>query len=210
MARCNRRRKFCKADHSLGDRLNRVAAESRGGERLARLLEGGKGIGRPDCLGKELPGKGTRRIGPVRISLPDQNGSARAQNAADFSRGGFHVRDVVDHEGHPGAVRRAVWERHGAGVALQHLDARAARNLGPHRRRRFDREDADAEPIAEGGGERAGPRADVDHGHPGRRAEVPSYRFTPFLEPVSGNLTNRLVRCRGLVVVADSGHVAPP
>jgi hypothetical protein len=57
------------AGQCLGDLLKRVAAESCGGERLACLLDGGIGIDRPGDLGKELPGKGVRRVGPARKSL---------------------------------------------------------------------------------------------------------------------------------------------
>src|SRR5215472_11466316 len=61
-----------------------------------------------------------------------------------------------------------------------------------------------------GGGERAGARADVRHGHPGHRVEVTSYRVTPVPEPVSRDLADRLERRRGQFVVADPGHVVPP
>src|SRR5262249_38112246 len=91
-----------------------------------------------------------------------------------------------------------------------HPDARAALNLPPHRRRRLDREDAQTEPVAKGGGERAGTRADIHHGHPGHRVEMTSYRLTPVPEPVSRNLTNRFERCRGLIVIGDPGHGVPP
>jgi MFS family permease len=105
------------ADQRLGHRLKRVAAESRGSEGLVHPLEGGKGTGRPYGLGEELPGKGARRPGPARESLADQHRGAWAQHAADLSRSGFQVGDVVDHEGQPGAVRRAVRQRESAGVA---------------------------------------------------------------------------------------------
>lgn len=43
------------------------------------------------------------------------------------------VRDVVDHEGQPGAVRRVVCERESADVSLQHPDVRAAFLLSSRR-----------------------------------------------------------------------------
>ena len=50
-----------KGDQYLGDLLERVEAQSGGGERLTGLLEGGIGSDRPSGLGKELPGEGVRR-----------------------------------------------------------------------------------------------------------------------------------------------------
>jgi hypothetical protein len=107
-------------------------------------------------------------------------------------------------------VREVVCQREGAGVSFEDLDARAARDLGPHRRRRLDREDAKAEPVAEDGRERAGPRPDVGQGHPRRRAQVTPYCAAPRGEPVPRDLANCLERRRGLIVVADPGHVVPP
>jgi hypothetical protein len=145
-----------KAGQCLGDLLKRVAAESCGGERPAGLPGGGIGSDRPGGLGKEIPGKGVRRVRPC-PEIP--GGSARGrQDAADLACGSFEVGDVVDDERQRCAVRRVVWQREGAGMSAEHLDARAARDLGSHCRRRLDREDSEVEPVAERGGERAGPR----------------------------------------------------
>ena len=122
--------------------------------------------GRPRGLGE--PADELVPVDPAGESLPDEHGSAGPENAADLARGGFKIGDVVDHEGQPYAVGRVVWQRESAGVSLQHPDVRAARNMGPHRCRRFDREDVETEPVAEGGRELAGPRADIHQGHPGR------------------------------------------
>ena len=190
----------------LGNLLKGVPAKSGGCERTAGLLNGGVGIDRPG--GFREPADELDLVDPAGEALAEEHGSAGPENAADFSRGSFQVRDMVDHEGQPGAVRRAVWKREGAGVALQHLDVRSARNLGPHRRRRFDREDAETEPVAEGSGERTGPRADVHQSHPVRRAQVTSYCLAPLRESVAWDLADRLEGCSRLLVIADPGHVS--
>jgi hypothetical protein len=58
-------------------------------------------------------------------------------------------------------------------MSAEYLDARAAWDLGSHCRRRLDREDSEVEPVAERGGERAGPRPDIHHGHARRRPQMP-------------------------------------
>jgi hypothetical protein len=107
--------------------------------------------------GKNSQGNGVRRIGLARKSLADQHRGARAQHAADLPCGRFEVGDVVDHQRQPGAVRRAVRHGEGAGLPGEYPDARVQRDLGSHGRRRLDREDGEVEPVAERGGERAGP-----------------------------------------------------
>jgi hypothetical protein len=95
-------------------------------------------------------------------------------------------------------------------MSAEHLDARAARDLGSHCRRRLDREDSEVEPVAERGGERAGPRPDVHHGHARRRPEMPPDCLAPRPEPVSRDLADRLKCRRGLIVVADPDYPVPP
>src|SRR5213592_2277031 len=76
-----------------------------------------------------------------------------------------------------------------------------------HRGRRLDCEDAEVEPVAEGSGERTGPRADVDQSHSRRRTEMTSYRLAPLRESVAWDLADRLERRSGLLVIGDPGHV---
>src|SRR5919198_701530 len=78
------------------------------------------------------------------------------------------------------------------------------------RGRRLDCEDGQVEPVAEGGGERTGPRANVHQSHSLRGAQVTSYRLAPLRESVTWDLADRLVRCSGLLVIADPGYVMPP
>src|SRR5215217_107327 len=98
----------------------------------------------------------------------------------------------------------------GRSQSRKHLDGRCPGDLVPHRRRRLDGEDAEVEPVAEGSGELTGAGADVDQRHPLRGAQVPSYRLAPLREPVAWDLADRLERCRGLLVIADPGHVRAP
>jgi hypothetical protein len=79
----------------LANLLKSVLVESCGRERLARVLEGREGIGRPsglreppdefDAVGLQVP----RGLVSVREALPDEDGGTGAQNAADLVRGGF-------------------------------------------------------------------------------------------------------------------------
>src|SRR5579859_2198574 len=154
-----------KADQCLRDLFKRVAAESCGGERLASLVDSGISVDRPGGLAKELPREGAHGIEAARKPLADQHGSAWTKDAADLARGSFEVRDVVEDERQPCAVRRVICQREGVGVSVEYLNARAARDLGPHCRRRLDGEDSEVETVAERGGERAGPSPDVHDAH---------------------------------------------
>src|SRR5215471_15241711 len=109
----------------------------------------------------------------------------------------------------PRGVCRFVWQRQGTRISLKYLDGRCPRDLIAHRGRRLDCEDAEVEPVAEGSGERTGPRADVHESHSLRRAQVTSYRLAPLQESVAWDLADRLVGRGGLLVIADPGHVMP-
>src|SRR5215468_7238877 len=117
---------------------------------------------------------------------------------------------MVDDQGEPCGVCRFIWQRQGARMSLKHLDGWRPRDLIAHRGGRFDGEDAEVEPVAEGSGERTGPRADVHQGHSRRRAQVTSYRLAPLRESVARDLADCLECGSGLLVIADPGHVMPP
>jgi hypothetical protein len=79
---------------SLTNLLKSVLVESCGRERLARVLERRKGIGRAsglrepsdefDAVGLQVP----RRLVSVREALPDEDGGTGAEDAADLVCGG--------------------------------------------------------------------------------------------------------------------------
>jgi hypothetical protein len=101
----------------LTNLLNSVLVESRGRERLARVLEGREGIDRPSRLREpsdefdpvEL--QGPRGLVSVREALSDEDGGTGAENAAELVRGDWQVWDVVNDKGEPCGVCRCVWQR---------------------------------------------------------------------------------------------------
>ena len=118
----------------LTNLLEGVPAESRGLERRARVLEGGKGLDRPSGL-REPSGdldpvqpQWPRGLVPVRVTLADEDGGAGAEDAADLPSGGSEVLDVVNDEGEPRGVRRGVGQRQGACVSLERSDVRGIRS----------------------------------------------------------------------------------
>src|SRR5262245_45750005 len=93
----------------LADLLERVPVESCCRERLARLRDGGVGGDCPSRLRE--PSHELDPVQPARKALPDEDGRAGAEDAADLVRGDLQVCDVVNDEREPGGVRRFSWQR---------------------------------------------------------------------------------------------------
>src|SRR4029453_200768 len=93
----------------LPNLLKSVAVESRGRERLARVVDGRVGLDRPSGLRK--PSEEFDPVQSAREALSDEDGGAGAENAADLVCGDSEVWDVVKDKREPCGVCRCSWQR---------------------------------------------------------------------------------------------------
>ena len=93
----------------LTNLLKRVLVESRGRERLARILDRRIGINHPSGLTE--PSDEFDPVESAREALSDEDRGTGAENAADLVGGDAQVWDVVNDKGEPCGVCRSIWQR---------------------------------------------------------------------------------------------------